>query len=144
MRFFISLSALISLFISSMLAFNLPPNPLIANFSLGSISSTWMRDSKLECSDSFGMGLTDGSCENAWSKIPREVEPKIFSQRSHSVPGIPLPFRYLSGEFRCNLRGIDWRKQSTGVKKFSSTPAHFCLVMSQTYSALMMVVDNRM
>ncbi|KAL8710091.1 MAG: hypothetical protein Q9225_007350 [Loekoesia sp. 1 TL-2023] len=59
------------------------------------------RGLKVECdAQRFGDGLAANSCGNAWAKIGRNVQPRIFAQRPQHQGEVALPIRFLSGTFR--------------------------------------------
>ena len=61
----------------------------------------------LRCRSNYGRDLRFASCENAWSKIPRDNEVHLYGLRSDIAAGahldVGLPIRYLSDDGRCAI-----------------------------------------
>ena len=68
-----------------------------------SFDSRFLHATRVHCSGAqFGIGLSRIRCDNAWEKIEKSTQPRLFAQRDTEHGIFSLPFRYLSGAL---LRG---------------------------------------
>ena len=92
----------LSFLTSQAFARNLPP-------TLNLINSTFLNVSmgKPYCRTSYGSKVELASCTNAWQKIPRDSELRLYGLRSEIAAGahvdVGLPLRYLSDDGLCAI-----------------------------------------
>ena len=92
----------LSLSISQVFARNLPPTVNLINSTFLNVSV-----SKPYCRTSYGSRVKLASCTNAWQKIPRDSELRLYGLRAEIAAGahvdVGLPLRYLSDDGLCAI-----------------------------------------
>ena len=92
----------LSFLTSQAFARDLPPTVNLINSTFLNVSM-----SKPYCRTSYGSGVKLASCTNAWQKIPRDSESRLYGLRTDIAAGahvdVGLPLRYLSDDGLCAI-----------------------------------------
>ena len=96
-----------------------PVSTAVVNHFAKNSKSLIAKEPKIICrSKVYGENLEAKSCENAWEKMPRTRNVRLYASRRYSDQQISLPFRYQSDDGLCVI-DVRARKKDEATRDYA-------------------------